>query len=200
MPNLRLMQDYLLHRLKANNRHGVHSPFVYDLIDTVIYNFSYQNAYHEIADTAKNNNGSSGIKIKVLKLIYRLVSHFNPASIIKVGEESVSISLCLQKAAPDAEIIKTKRGDAMPPGQYTADLIVFNKEALTPQSFEALLNVVHPDTVMMLTGIYDNADIKQTWKTIMAHSRVVLTIDLFFIGLVFFKSGRKEKEHFKVKF
>jgi len=199
MPNLRLMQDYLLHRLKANSRHGVHSPFVYNLIDTVIYNCSYQNAYHEIADTAKNN-GSSGIKVKVLKLIYRLVSHFHPATIIKVGEEGGSISLCLQKAAPEAEIIKTKRGDAMPSGQYTVDLIVFDKDALTLQSFEVLLNTVHPDTVMMLTGIYDNADIKQTWKTIMTHSRVVLTIDLFFIGLVFFKSGRKEREHFKVKF
>jgi len=40
---------------------------------------------------------------------------------------------------------------------------------------------------------------KTAWKEIKAHPKVTITIDLFWIGLVFFKSGRV-KEDFLVKF
>ena len=44
MLNLRFAKDYVLHRLKAKTRHGVHSPFVYRLIDKVIYDFNTKKA------------------------------------------------------------------------------------------------------------------------------------------------------------
>lgn len=37
MKNGRYYLDYLRHRLKANTRHGTHSPFVYRLLEEVIY-------------------------------------------------------------------------------------------------------------------------------------------------------------------
>jgi hypothetical protein len=40
---------------------------------------------------------------------------------------------------------------------------------------------------------------KQAWEQIKEHPKVSVTIDLFWIGLVFFKEGQA-KEHFKVRF
>ena len=48
MFNLRFAKDYLLHRFKAKTRHGLHSPFVYHLADTVIYDFDDKKVYAEI--------------------------------------------------------------------------------------------------------------------------------------------------------
>ena len=36
------------------------------------------------------------------------------------------------------------------------------------------------------------------WRTIQEHPRVRVTIDLFFMGLVFFNTDVKEKEHYTI--
>jgi hypothetical protein len=38
------------------------------------------------------------------------------------------------------------------------------------------------------------------WKEIQQHSAVTLTIDLFFIGLVFINPDFKVKQHFVIRF
>ena len=53
MLNLRFATDYLLHRIKAKNRHGVHSPFVYRLVDEVIYDFSEKKIYPDAENFAQ---------------------------------------------------------------------------------------------------------------------------------------------------
>jgi hypothetical protein len=40
---------------------------------------------------------------------------------------------------------------------------------------------------------------KEAWTQIKAHPQVSITVDLFWIGLVFFKTG-KEKEDFLIKY
>jgi len=53
MFNLRFAYDYLLHRFKAKNLHGLHSPSVYRLVDEVIYDFTPKNVYPEIENIRK---------------------------------------------------------------------------------------------------------------------------------------------------
>ncbi|GAA3963640.1 hypothetical protein [Mucilaginibacter dorajii] len=201
MASFTFVQDYLRHRLTANNRHGIHSPFVYQLIDTVIYNYHNQKAYHEIAIELSGQNIATERKlpVKVLKLIYRLTKHFNPSSIVEVGEGGRT-SHYLQKAVPLAKIDNVN--DAELKGGLTtcADMVIFNNDVLNLQVFETLLTAVYPDTIMIFTGVHNNTDAKRVWDQVKAHPRVTLTIDLFWIGLVFFKLGRAEKEHFKIKY
>lgn len=195
------MQDYLRHRLIANNRHGIHSPFVYQLIDTVIYNYHDQKAYHEIAIELKGQKTAMEKKlpVKVLKLIYRLTKHFNPSSIVEVGGGG-GTSHYLQKAAPLAKIDSINEAELKGGWATCVDMVIFNNDVLNLQAFETLLTVVHPDTIMIFTGVHNNTDTKRVWNQVKAHPQVTLTIDLFWIGLVFFKSGRAQKEHFKIKY
>jgi hypothetical protein len=52
---------------------------------------------------------------------------------------------------------------------------------------------------MIFDDIYWSKGMKQAWDLIKQHPQVTVTIDLFWIGLVFFRDGQK-KEDFRIKF
>jgi hypothetical protein len=41
---------------------------------------------------------------------------------------------------------------------------------------------------------------EKAWKEICAHPEVSLSLDLFYFGIVFFRTENKNKEHFVLKF
>ena len=41
---------------------------------------------------------------------------------------------------------------------------------------------------------------EEAWNEIKQHKSVTLTIDLFFIGIVFFRKEQKTNEHFTIRF
>lgn len=66
--------------------------------------------------------------------------------------------------------------------------------------FEQLLKKATPQSVFIFDDIHWSAEMEAAWEQIKAHEAVRLTIDLFFIGVVFFRSEQKQKEHFTVRF
>jgi len=68
----------------------------------------------------------------------------------------------------------------------------------TLKYFEWCLPKVHEDTMLIFDDIYWSEGMKEAWSVIKAHPRVTVTVDLFWIGLVFFKKGQA-KEDFLVK-
>ncbi|MEH6304942.1 class I SAM-dependent methyltransferase [Olivibacter sp. CPCC 100613] len=261
MANYRFFLDYLVHKFSAKTRHGVHSPFVYKLIDEVIYDFSAQPYEDEIErkrlalkkDTriitvtdygagSMLNNGKqkavgtiarNALKPKrIAQLIARLAHHFAPSTIIELGTCLGITTAYLAKANPDASLI-TVEGcpqtaaiaqqtlDAL--GASHVQLKIGNFDTLLPQLIQeqekidflfldgnhrkdATLNYfyhclpkTHPQSVLIFDDIYWSKGMKEAWQEIKNHPQVSLTIDLFFIGLVFFRTGQ-EKEHFKVKY
>ncbi len=70
----------------------------------------------------------------------------------------------------------------------------------TVQYFQQLLPHIHNETVLIFDDIHWSEEMEQAWEKIKEHPQVRLTIDLFFIGLVFFKDEFKEKQHFVIRF
>lgn len=64
----------------------------------------------------------------------------------------------------------------------------------------ALLPHIHEGTVLVLDDIHWSAEMEAAWKQIQQHPSVRLTVDLFFIGLVFFRSEQKVVQHFTIRF
>jgi predicted O-methyltransferase YrrM len=72
------------------------------------------------------------------------------------------------------------------------------KEA-TLNYFNWCLPKIHENSLLIFDDIYWSEGMKEAWAEIKNHPDVMVTIDLFWIGLVYFKKGQA-KEHFKIKF
>lgn len=129
----------------------MHSPFVYQLVDEVIYSTQ--------------------------------------------SVEQISLPESLQKQTPKVQAMLGRILQAhAPSGDFTNVYVVD-----TPTAQADMLAQAKPDTLLIVRGIYDSTEQKNQWKRIQAHSTVTVTIDLFYVGLVYFREGQA-KEDFKIRF
>ena len=70
----------------------------------------------------------------------------------------------------------------------------------TLRYFEQLLKKANENSLFVFDDIHWSRDMEEAWETIKMHSTVTLSIDLFFIGLVFFRKEQKQKQHFTIRF
>ncbi|RFZ83542.1 SAM-dependent methyltransferase [Mucilaginibacter terrenus] len=262
MSKLTFTKDFLLHRLTSKNRHGLHSPFVYKLVDEVIYDLKPKAAYDKIEQerdqllvddryinvtdlgagsrvNKSNRKKISDITINALKppklaqLLYRIAAFVKPRNIVELGTCLGITSLYLHEAAPEAKVftlegcpqtagvakevferagvndIELVTGnfddtlDSVLSKQEQLDLVYIDgnhTKAATLNYFNQCLPRVHENTLLIFDDIYWSDGMKEAWAEIKAHPRVMITVDLFWIGLVFFKKDRAQKEHFKIRF
>ncbi|MXV17638.1 O-methyltransferase [Hufsiella ginkgonis] len=258
---LRFAFDYLSHRLRANTRHGTHSPFVYRLLDEVIYDERARMEYLDIERLRKalyqdhreititdlgagsQLNGSKRKKISTLarnalkpprlaQLIYRLARASQAATAIELGTCLGITTAYLSRALEHGSVISVEgcpetsriaRGNLEKLGCTNIDLRTGNFDALFPaiaaaepkldfvfidgnhrkqatiDYFDLCLAKVHEGSLLIFDDIYWSEGMKEAWQHIKSHPNVTITIDLFWIGLVFFKKGRS-KEDFKIRF
>ncbi|WP_337856762.1 O-methyltransferase [Pedobacter sp. GR22-6] len=74
-----------------------------------------------------------------------------------------------------------------------------HRKQATLDYFNWCLEKVHEGSLLIFDDIYWSGGMKEAWEEIKNHPRVTVTVDLFWIGLVYFKKGQA-KEHFKIKY
>ncbi|WP_412466279.1 O-methyltransferase [Pedobacter sp. KLB.chiD] len=74
-----------------------------------------------------------------------------------------------------------------------------HRKDATLNYFKWCLPKVTENSLLIFDDIYWSKGMKEAWTEIKNHPDVTVTIDLFWIGLVYFKKGQA-KEHFKLKF
>jgi predicted O-methyltransferase YrrM len=70
----------------------------------------------------------------------------------------------------------------------------------TLRYFNQLLQKCHDGSIFIFDDIHWSEEMEEAWKHIQQHPSVTLSIDLFFIGLVFFRREQKVPQHFVVRF
>lgn len=65
--------------------------------------------------------------------------------------------------------------------------------------FEHCLEKIHNETLFVFDDIYLNRDMESAWETIKKHPQVRVSLNLFHLGLVFFKK-ELSKQHFNLRF
>ena len=70
----------------------------------------------------------------------------------------------------------------------------------TMNFFHSLLSKSNQDSIFIFGDIHCNIEMEKAWKEIKNNDSVSLTIDLFYIGIVFFKKENKQKENYLIRF
>jgi len=70
----------------------------------------------------------------------------------------------------------------------------------TVQYFEQLLPKLNEYSILIFDDVHWSKEMEEAWKYIKANDAVTLSIDLFFIGIVFFRKEQKVKQHFTIRF
>lgn len=70
----------------------------------------------------------------------------------------------------------------------------------TLKYFYEFLSRSYNDTILIFDDIHWSLEMEEAWGKIKENESVTCTIDLFFIGLVFFRKEIKEKQHFAIRF
>jgi hypothetical protein len=190
MFNLWIVKKYLQHRLKAKNRHGLHSPFVYRLVDEVVYDFRAKKLYDEV-ERHRNalliSDKKAGIlpnSPKVDQLIYRVTADWQPVSITQLGITSAITDSYLKNAI--------NKGN----GNRKVVFVNINNPEQVLNDLPPLLAEADENTMLIFNGIYSNPGAKQIWTQIKANTKVTAIVDLFWIGLVFFRKGQVKEDFF----
>lgn len=251
---------FILFFFRATTAYRVHSPFVFEFVKNVLedkrtfYSFGAIESIRRKLLTNKERievtdfgAGSQVIKSRVrqiknmakssltpayyCQILFRLIHHYKPKTILELGT-SFGIST-LYQAIPDGNAkvitlegcphvakIAQQHFKAMEAknirlingpfdevlDQALADIekldYVFidgnHRQAPTLRYFEKCLKHAHNESIFIFHDIHWTEDMEAAWKIIQQHERVRLTVDLFFMGIVFFRKEQKQKEHFQL--
>jgi predicted O-methyltransferase YrrM len=70
----------------------------------------------------------------------------------------------------------------------------------TMRYFNQLLPHMNANGIMIFDDIHWSQEMEQAWNEVRENAAVQLSVDLFFIGLVFFNDDFKIKQHFTIRF
>lgn len=70
----------------------------------------------------------------------------------------------------------------------------------TLQYFEQLLAIADDKCILVFDDIHWSEEMEAAWEIIMQHPRVTISIDLFFIGIIYLNKDVKVKQHFKIAY
>lgn len=260
MKNIVFVFKYLKYYFSSVSKHGVHSPFVFDLVVNVFEDKKIYTEYQQIEElriklTSSSQvidvkdygagsviNGSSKRKVgdiarnsakspKYGQLLFRLVKRFKPQNIVEIGT-SLGISTLYQSLHFDGVKLITLEGcpqtaelakanfkslnvtniklvignfdeslESVLENLKSVDYVFFDgnhRKEPTIKYFEQCLEKTHNDTIFVFDDIHWSDEMEEAWKWIKNHKKVTVTIDLFFLGLVFFRK-EQVKQHFLIK-
>ncbi|HEY5969796.1 MAG TPA: class I SAM-dependent methyltransferase [Chitinophagaceae bacterium] len=242
--------------------HGMHSPFVFEFITKILNDKTVYPAYEKVealrsqllndntvlevedfgAGSVVDKKGKRSISSiaknaakpkKFGQLLFRMVNHYQPATILELGTSLGITTSYLSFAKPDASLITmegskeigevAKRNfrnleignieivegnfdntlSSVVRGLSSVDLAFIDgnhRKEPTERYFKELLAKTNYDSILVFDDIHWSRDMESTWETIKNDVAVKCSIDLFFIGIVFFRKEFKEKQHFTIRF
>ncbi|MCX6294590.1 MAG: class I SAM-dependent methyltransferase [Bacteroidetes bacterium] len=216
--------NYLIYRLKSVNEHGVHSPFVFDLLLGTIYNRKAYYSYKNIENIRKElllskqtvNCIDLGAGSRILNNASRSISEIANVSAKPSKYAQLLFEGCEEIAAVakgnfkklKLENIRQVIGgfDEVLPDVLKKieqlDLVFFDgnhRKIPTLNYFQQCLEKAVESSVFIFDDIYWSEEMKAAWQEIKNNERVTVTVDLFHFGIVFFRK-EQVKEHFIIRF
>ena len=256
MLNTFQIKEYIAFRsLAKNGGHGVHSPFVFDLINNVIENNGVFYGFEEIENIRKelllnnetiniNDLGAGSKKFtskerkisdiakyslkseKQASFLFRIANYFNAKNIIEIGT-SFGITTMYLSLLKEAKIITIEGDeniykiaddnfkklnikninnicanfdDVLPAIINDIDKIDMafidgnHTKKSTLDYFNLIKQKTHKNSVIIFDDIYWSKEMYEAWQVIKKDKNIVVSIDLFHLGLVLFKNEMPKQD------
>lgn len=161
-------KNYFKFWWKSSNEHGVHSPFVFNLLTKGLY--------------PKDSKWKKLSKKDAFPK--RVIAYYTPKSIAEIGVEQETVS-------------KLTNTVHFKPSQGKSDLIWVGRcvDSQSVLKTEDLFFAMHNDSVLMIDRRGNNAIVENLWQEIVNDDRFIVTLDFYYFGLAFIRSEQL-KQHF----
>lgn len=177
--------DYIIFFIKSIHLHGVHSPFIFNLISKGL-----RSKEKIFSIKSKNIRLKSGISQKQEKYLLKTIRYLDVKTIFTDDE---TLQKLLQFSAKNIFVENQLSTDLR---KQTYDLI-FIKNGSENQNITSFLNYMHNDSVLIMNDIHLKRN-KSSWQKLLEHKQTTACIDIFTQGYVFIRKEQK-KELFFIK-
>ncbi len=167
------------YKLHALNRHGVHSPFVFDFVEQIL-----NLKFHADDDASLNTVSPVLLSGKNKGLLQRLIAYYVCQKLILLDDKKESTHFI---QSVNMEVVHSS---------FHTLVLVFN--VLQPS--DTLFALADNNSIIVVANIYDSEEHTAAWKSLCDDAGVTLSIDLFDIGLLFFSKDFLIKQHFQLKY
>lgn len=199
----------LIYKVRHHRGHGIHSPFVFNLINKVIEEKSFYNAYEDIST---HLDSLPEAKLKATKydlLSFRLTNYFEAKNVLEIGSAKGVNSLCI--TAPSRKIVcacvetcaqkrliaqklytnwRNKIGiySELPVLTEKQDAVFIDLKNYKADNTLPLYvsQLLHEQSFVVIRGIRTNRRHKAVWEAFKAIDGRSAALDLFNIGIIFF--------------
>lgn len=222
-------------RFRHRKGYGVHSPFAFNLITWVIYEKMPYYVFSELKTKRKEHLKECRHFLpdkvyrteKTDKLLFRLVNHIQPSTLLEIGTCSGLSTLYMSAVGKsircisvdnvndmnkfasrllgDIENVQLRVGDisqSLPDivdSLQKIDFLHLNYSYVNDDILEVCLSKVHSYSIMVIEGIHDSKEMQKWWNRVIDDDRIGITFDLYSIGIIFFDK-MKIKQHYVVNF
>lgn len=214
----------LVYKIRHHRGHGIHSPFVFDLITKVIEEKAFYYAYNDIKHYLELFPEADYVNDKRFRLLFKLVNYFSAKKIVELGSATGISTLYLTASSSDiscmsVELNNEKRQfalnlyrnwerkivqvtDLFPESNSKQDCVFINLRnySVDPDLLISyVLNIVHEKSFVIIDGIRTNRKYQMLWKELLKKEEIIVSLDLYHVGILFFNK-KYFKKNYKLSF
>ncbi len=221
------MGSYLKYLMQRKSKYSIHSPFVYDFMVKVLYDKGSNRDYDlmlRVSHLVDGKRFATRSRRKQARFLYRLVGYLEPETVLSFGKVSalntsalalgnLQTKVYLEQTTEFLETLSSMgvvnvnliHPDADEEEQlerYNTGFVLYGLEDFGEDNWNNLedgMAQADDDTVLVFEGIHHSRRTEAAWEAIKEGEGVTLTMDLYTMGLVFFREGI-EKQDFVLKY
>ena len=222
-----MLGSYLKYLMQRKSKYSIHSPFVYDFMVKVLYDKGSNRDYDlmlRVSHLVDGKRFATRSRRKQARFLYRLVGYLEPETVLSFGKVSalntsalalgnLQTKVYLEQTTEFLETLSSMgvvnvnliHPDADEEEQlerYNTGFVLYGLEDFGEDNWNNLedgMAQADDDTVLVFEGIHHSRRTEAAWEAIKEGEGVTLTMDLYSMGLVFFREGI-EKQDFVLKY
>ncbi|MCR5863001.1 hypothetical protein LRS05_13050 [Flavobacterium sp. J372] len=155
--------------LKSSNAHGVHSPFVFNIVQNALY------AKHFRLSKGEYKALPQGWSYQKTDILYRLIRHFKATKLLALGENATAVTDTLRQLGENSRL-QLWFFSTLAPIQGGIEIGIVSDTTKTGalKAFEEIIKNSNNNTMCVIDNIHTSQQMEWAWEAIKK-TRVLLS-------------------------